>query len=132
MDKTRTTVIIGGKEYALSSSDSAEHLHRVAIFVDRKLQESGKGIYTVSPLTGMMLTALNIADDFLKLDDQQEDLREQYKAQQELIVQQRERLAELQAQVLRLQREVSKGPEGRRLSVPGNDSVGRRTSDRGK
>ena len=93
MDKTRTTVIIGGKEYSIVSTDPAEHLHRVAIYVDRKLEAVGKGIYSVSPLTGMTLTSLNIADEYLKQEDMLAHLRQQYDEQQELIGQQRERIS---------------------------------------
>lgn len=117
-DKNRTTVIVGGKEYTLKSSDSPEHLHRVALFVDRQLEAMGRDMYSVSPLTGMVLVSLNISDELLKTRDAIAELRQQYDAQQELISQQRERLAELQARVLRLQRELETDPESGENNPP--------------
>ena len=37
MEKQKTTVRVAGKDYALVSTDSPEHLNRVAAFVDRQM-----------------------------------------------------------------------------------------------
>ena len=39
MSKIKTTVRIGGKEYTMSGNDSEEYIHRVAIYVDRKMSQ---------------------------------------------------------------------------------------------
>lgn len=34
------TLRIAGRDYTLTSSDSAEHMHRMAVYVDRKIAET--------------------------------------------------------------------------------------------
>ena len=67
LEKTRTIVNIGGKEYAMVGTDSEEYIHRVAILVDRKMNELKNGCINLNTSDLAVLTALNIADDFLKL-----------------------------------------------------------------
>ena len=40
MEKQKTTVRVAGKDYALVSTDSPEHLNRVATYVDRQMTET--------------------------------------------------------------------------------------------
>ena len=40
MEKQKTTVRVAGKDYALVSTDSPEHLNRVAAYVDRQMTET--------------------------------------------------------------------------------------------
>ena len=90
MEKTRTTVKIAGREYALSSFDSKEYMHRVAIYVDRKLQE----LSVATRLPGgelAVLTAVNIADDMLKAQDENNRLRKELmELRQELLAVQKD------------------------------------------
>ena len=78
MEKTRTMVKICGKEYVMAGYESEEYIHRVAIYVDRKM--SGlKGQYVnLNPHTLSVLTAINVADDLLKLQDQFDSLSQEY------------------------------------------------------
>ena len=69
MEKTRTTVNIGGKEYIMAGFESEEYIHRVAICVDRKMAELKSQYVNLNPNTLSVLTAINIADDYLKLHD---------------------------------------------------------------
>ncbi len=39
MDKIKTTVKIAGKDYTLVGTESEEHIRRVAVYVDRKMEE---------------------------------------------------------------------------------------------
>ena len=78
MDKTRTVVKIGGKEYTMTGFESEEYIHRVAIYVDRKMSELKSQYVNLNPSTLAVLTALNVADDLLKLQDQMEALTQEY------------------------------------------------------
>ncbi len=71
-------VKICGKEYVMAGYESEEYIHRVAIYVDRKM--SGlKGQYVnLNPHTLSVLTAINVADDLLKLQDQFDSLSQEY------------------------------------------------------
>ena len=78
MDKTRTVVKICGKEYTMAGFESEEYIHRVAIYVDRKMSELKSQYVSLNTSTLAVLTALNVADDLLKLQDQMEALAQEY------------------------------------------------------
>lgn len=78
MDKTRTIVKICGKEYVMAGYESEEYIHRVAIYVDRKMSELKSQYVNLNPNTLSVLTAINVADDLLKLQDQFDALNEEY------------------------------------------------------
>ena len=65
-DKTRTTVNIGGQEYALAGFESEEYIHRVAICVDRKMNELASQYPGLSTNMLAVLTAINLADETIK------------------------------------------------------------------
>ena len=71
MEKTRTMVKICGKEYMMAGYESEEYIHRVAIYVDRKMAELKSQYVNLNPGTLSVLTALNIADELLKADHAQ-------------------------------------------------------------
>ena len=83
MDKTRTTVKICGKEYTMAGFESEEYIHRVAIFVDRKIAELKSQYVNLNPTTLSVLAAVNIADELLKLQDQMDALTKEYQSQNE-------------------------------------------------
>ncbi len=70
MEKTRTMVKICGKEYMMAGFESEEYIHRVAIYVDRKMTDLKSQYVNLNSSTLSVLTAINIADDLLKLQDQ--------------------------------------------------------------
>lgn len=83
MEKTRTMVKICGKEYVMAGYESEEYIHRVAIYVDRKMSELKGQYVNLNPGTLSVLTAINIADDVLKLQDQYDALCGEYEKQSE-------------------------------------------------
>jgi cell division protein ZapA len=80
MDKTRTMVKICGKEYMMAGFESEEYIHRVAIYVDRKMSELKSQYVNLNSNTLSVLTAINIADDLLKLQDQLDALSREYQS----------------------------------------------------
>jgi len=62
-------VKICGKEYMMAGYESEEYIHRVAIYVDRKMSDLKSQYVNLNPHTLSVLTAANIADDLLKLQD---------------------------------------------------------------
>ena len=78
MEKTRTMVKICGKEYVMAGYESEEYIHRVAIYVDRKMTELKEQYVNLNPHTLSVLTAINIADDVLKLQEQFDALSKDY------------------------------------------------------
>ena len=79
MDKQKITVRVAGKEYALVSSDSPEHLSRVAAYVDRRIMETA--FATRMPKESVaVLVSLNIADELMKAQDENARLRREITA----------------------------------------------------
>ena len=74
MEKQKTTVSVGGKEYTIVSSDSPEHMMRVAAYADRKLRESA-AVSRLPLAQAGALTALNLADELMKAQDENPRLR---------------------------------------------------------
>lgn len=66
MEKAKTVVLIGGKEYTLSGYESEEYMHRVAIYVDRTMREITRAHGNLPTNMVAVLAALNIADELLR------------------------------------------------------------------
>ncbi|MBQ8554968.1 MAG: cell division protein ZapA [Clostridia bacterium] len=78
MEKQKVTVRVAGKEYTLVSSDSPEHLNRVAAYVDRQMTETS--FATRLPAANVaVLVSLNIADELMKAHDENARLRRELK-----------------------------------------------------
>ena len=84
MEKIRTTVKIAGREYALTSHDTVEYVHRLATLVDRRLTEMS--LSTRLPANQVaVLASVKIADDMLKAQDEVTRLRRELgEARQEI------------------------------------------------
>ena len=79
MEKQRITVRVAGKEYALVSSDSPEHLSRVAGYVDRQITETV--FATRQPKeTVAVLVAMNVTDELMKAQAENSRLRRELNA----------------------------------------------------
>lgn len=79
MEKQKITVRVAGKELALVTSDSPEHLNRVAAYVDRQVSETV--FATRQPReTACVLVAMNIADELMKAHEENSRLRRELNA----------------------------------------------------
>ncbi len=74
MEKQKVTVRVAGRALPLTSSDSPEHLNRVAAYVDRRISEL---IFTTKlpREIASVLAALNMADELMKQQDENTRLR---------------------------------------------------------
>lgn len=75
--KVKTTIKIGNKEYIMRGFESEEYIHRVAIFVDRKMKEIEQLQPNLNNNMLNVLTSINIADEVMKLRDELTDLEEE-------------------------------------------------------
>ncbi len=82
MDKIKTTVRIAGREYTMSGTDSEEHMHRVAVYVDRKMEEITLATRMPTNMVSV-LTAMNVTDELLKAQDENTRLRKEMMALQQ-------------------------------------------------
>ncbi len=75
--KNKVIVRIGGREYAVRGSESEEYIHKVAIYVDKKMEELAS---TQPPLSISMLailTAINLADEAIKQKEEIDQLKKE-------------------------------------------------------
>jgi len=64
--KNKVTVKIAGTEYTVKGSETEEYLHKLGFFVDKKMTEIIRNNSMLSTCMAAVLTALNIADDYMK------------------------------------------------------------------
>jgi cell division protein ZapA (FtsZ GTPase activity inhibitor) len=70
--KRSTVVKIYGREYRIRSDEDEETVQRIARYVDGKMREVGKSVASADPVGVAVLTALNIAGEYLPgLDDRE-------------------------------------------------------------
>ncbi len=106
MDRNRVKVIINNTEYKLVSEEEPEYVQRVAILVDKKIREIHNNNSHLSTAMISMLAAINVSDDYLKLEDDMDNLRKQvaeYSKNQAVLSQ---KLAEKTALAERYEREI--------------------------
>lgn len=75
MGLTKTDVSIGGVEYTLCGDEDPEYIHRVALKVNSKVDEMKQQHPDLTNMQLAMLTAINLADDYIKLYDEYEAVR---------------------------------------------------------
>lgn len=72
MSKNKVEVIIGGHIYSLRGDESQEHIQKVAALINEKINDIQKSNIRTHLSTSKihMLTALNIASEYLKVQDE--------------------------------------------------------------
>lgn len=70
MGKKSYTVSIMGNELTVVSEDGEEHVKKVVEYVNGKIEGAGGHSGSVSTHSLALLTALNIADEFLKYKEE--------------------------------------------------------------
>lgn len=68
-DKNKVVVKIAGNEYVICGPESPEYIQRIALLVDRKLQDITRKNHLLSTSMAAVLTALNMADELYKAQD---------------------------------------------------------------
>lgn len=82
-EKNRVEVRIAGKDYILVGSDTDEYIQKIALYVDKKMNEIMKANHKLSTSMAAVLTALNVADDYFKSLENSGDLEKKLKRVQE-------------------------------------------------
>ncbi len=83
--KNKIEVRIGGKDYKLVGVESEEYMQRVAYYIDKKMNEVMRNNSRLSTAMVAVLTAINVADDYVKTHKEKEQIRDEaLKMNQEL------------------------------------------------
>jgi len=83
-EPNRVIVRIGGREYKMKGFASEEYIHKVAIYVDKKMEEIGKRQPALSTTMLAVLTAINLADEILQQKEEIERLHRELNELNEL------------------------------------------------
>ncbi|MGI5850476.1 MAG: cell division protein ZapA [Clostridiales bacterium] len=83
--KSKVIVRIGGREYAVRGTESEEYIHKVAIYVDKKMNEISANQPPLSTSMLAILTAINLGDEVIKQKDQIQNLKNELNEAREMI-----------------------------------------------
>lgn len=80
MEKNKLKVLIDGKEYTVKSEMPVKDIQAVAFLVDSQIKDIRKSECGIGLSTVMVsvLAALNVAEDYIKLEKSNEELSEKY------------------------------------------------------
>lgn len=81
--KNKVEVRIAGKDYTLVGIESDEYLHKIGLYVDKKMAEIMRVNNKLSTSMAAVLTALNVSDDFFKSRESEINLKKELKRAQE-------------------------------------------------
>ncbi|HOJ79786.1 MAG TPA: cell division protein ZapA [Clostridiales bacterium] len=77
--KNKVELRIAGKDYTIVGSEPEEYIHRVGLYVDKKMTDILKINNKLSTSMAAVLTAINVVDDLFKSRDSEQELKNQLK-----------------------------------------------------
>ena len=98
----RVTMSICGEEYTLVAEESAAYMEKVGALVDKKMAELMDAAH-MGRLDAAVLTAVNIADELYKAQENAENLRRQLKTYLDEASQAKAEISELKRQLFKQQ-----------------------------
>jgi cell division protein ZapA len=81
MDKKKVTVEIFGDTYALKGDMDIKRVQQLAKMVDEQMRQLSKGCHNLPPTRLAVLVAMNVCDEYLKLQDDYKELLEILKSE---------------------------------------------------
>ena len=93
MEKNFFKVHLAGKDYTISGTESEEYMNTLSQYVETKYDEIAHAGGGVNSFNTLVMTVINVADDYLQLKKSAPDVRG--------------RISELEDSVVRLEKELS-------------------------
>lgn len=75
--KNKVEIRICGKDYTVIGTEPDEYIQRVGLYVDRKMSEILRGNPQLSTSLASILTAVNITDEYFKLQETVEKTKDE-------------------------------------------------------
>ena len=75
--KNKVELRIAGKDYSVVGTEPVEYIHRVGLYVDRKMTEILR--LNNNSIAGCCATAINVVDDLFKCKESEHNLKNQLK-----------------------------------------------------
>ncbi len=102
-NRNKTEVYIYGSKYTVLGSESEEYIHKLALYVDKKMREFSEVNSALSSGMISVLAAINIADDYFKTLDKLENITNSQQAKTELMDKEyKQKIEELTLQIQKL------------------------------
>lgn len=79
-EKNRITIYLDGHEYTLSGEESSEYLYRLGLYIQGVLKKVRERDISSNSGRVALMTAINVGDDYLKLEEAFEALQKENKA----------------------------------------------------
>ncbi len=70
---------IAGKDYTIVGTEPEEYIQKVGHYIDKKMTEISRNSSSLSTSLAAVLTAINVADDFFKSRESEQDARKELK-----------------------------------------------------
>ena len=105
--ENKITISICGEEYTFVAEEAPSYMQKVAAMVDSRMSEILQSTH-VSRTDAAVLTAVNIADEYLKGQGSAENLRSQLKGYLDEATRAKNEASELKREVFRLQQQLEK------------------------
>lgn len=77
--KNKVELRIAGKDYTVVGTEPVEYIHRVGLYVDKKMTDIMRHSNKLSTSMAAVLTAINISDDFFKCYESEQSLKKELK-----------------------------------------------------
>lgn len=100
--ENRIVITICGEEYALLADEAPSYMQKVGQYVDNKMSETLHAA-KVNRTDAAVLTALNLADELMKSQQNAENLRTQLKGYLDEANRAKSEISELKREIFRLQ-----------------------------
>jgi len=84
-EKNKVEVRIAGKDYTLVGCESEEYIQKVALYIDKKMTEIMRMNNKLSTSMASVLTAVNVADEYFKAQEEIASLSRELKSAKEEI-----------------------------------------------
>ncbi|MBE7026620.1 MAG: cell division protein ZapA [Ruminococcaceae bacterium] len=76
-EKNKVEVKIRGRFYTITANEPEEYIYKICTYVDKKMNEITQMNSRLSTEMASVLTAINVADDFYKVQSSEDNLRKQ-------------------------------------------------------
>ena len=98
-EKNKAEVKIRGRFYTITANEPQEYIYKICAYVDKKMGEITQMNSRLSTEMASVLTAINVADDFYKVQNSEDNLRKQILKYDEEVALYERRIKELESQL---------------------------------
>ena len=77
--KNKVEVRIAGNDYTVVGTEPEEYIHRIGLYIDKKMTDILRHSNKLSTSLAAVLTAINVCDDYFKCRESEQELKAELK-----------------------------------------------------